>query len=303
MKELKLYTIYKITNIITGKFYFGQTSKILPEKRFNEHLLVARGGPEKYPTRFKRVHYSIRKHGANNFTFETIEQCYGLLTANEIEKYYIALYKTNICRYENKFGYNMTDGGDGREGSETSEETKKKLSKALKGKYAGENHWSFGIPLTIEHKEKISKANIGKTQTEETKRHLRKVNLGENNPNFGKTMSEEAKQKRAPKVSGENNCFWNKPHTLEVREKQSKSHLENPREYKHTEEKISKIKDARKNQDMTYRIPIEHKEQIILLFNSGKYTRKDLAIKFGLTSERVGKIIYRWNIRQRKDKS
>ena len=40
----------------------------------------------------------------------------------ELEKYYIALYKTNINRYGKEYGYNLTDGGDGVSGIKYSEE-------------------------------------------------------------------------------------------------------------------------------------------------------------------------------------
>ncbi len=44
---------------------------------------------------------------------------------------------------------NLTDGGDGAPGCITSEETKLKLSKALKGKNVGQKNGMFGKPTTL----------------------------------------------------------------------------------------------------------------------------------------------------------
>jgi len=69
------------------------------------------------------------------------------------------------------------------------EETKKKVSEARKGKYAGENHPQFGVPRTEETKKKISEARKGKY-------------AGENHPNFGVSQSEEQKRAHSERMSG-----------------------------------------------------------------------------------------------------
>lgn len=99
----------------------------------------------------------------------------------------IALFKTNCSKYQNpSFGYNETDGGEGRTGSITSDETRKKISEAGKGR----KH-------TDEVKEKISKANKGLKRTEEQKKRISESKRGENHPNFGKYRSESTKEKIA----------------------------------------------------------------------------------------------------------
>lgn len=70
---------------------------------------------------------------------------------------------------------NMTDGGNGTVGKETSDITKKKISKSLKGikrseetkkrcskARSGKNNHFYGKKLTKEHKNKISEGCIGK---------------------------------------------------------------------------------------------------------------------------------------------
>jgi hypothetical protein len=98
------------------------------------------------------------------------------------EKYMIAVFGrkdlgTGILR-------NKTDGGEGKSGFITREETKRKQSEAKKGK---NNYW-YGKKLSEEHKLKLSKANKGKKLKEETKKKMSEVRRG-------KTHSEETKKK------------------------------------------------------------------------------------------------------------
>ena len=105
--------------------------------------------------------------------------------------------------------HNRTDGGDGVSGYIPSEETRKKISVATKGK----NHPMYGKTLSDETKRKISEKTRGKkikpftkehrrklsvaskNLSEETRKKLSDANRGKNNPNYGKTASEETKRK------------------------------------------------------------------------------------------------------------
>lgn len=113
--------------------------------------------------------------------------------ANELEKYYIALYKTNINRYGNEYGYNLTDGGDGVSGIKYSEEEYQRRVEQMRQN--GLKH--KGVPLSEEHKKKLSEAKkgekhplYGKHLSEETKAKIGKANSREN-------MSEETQQRRS----------------------------------------------------------------------------------------------------------
>jgi hypothetical protein len=136
--------------------------------------------------------------------------------------------------------HNRTDGGDGGSGAirsdETrrkiseaskgktfSEETKRKLSEANRGKTFSEEHkrklsevrkgkisWNKGKTLSEEHKRKVSGANKGKSKppfSEEHKRKLSVVNKGDKNPNYGKTTPEETKRKISEANKGKK--WWN----------------------------------------------------------------------------------------------
>jgi hypothetical protein len=92
--------IYKITNLVNGKVYIGQSINI--EKRWKTHkkdALWKDGLNYEYP-----LYRAIRKYGIKNFSFEIIEEC-AIDELNEREIFYIAKYDS----YEN--GYNQTRGG------------------------------------------------------------------------------------------------------------------------------------------------------------------------------------------------
>jgi len=90
--------IYKITNLINGHSYIGQSVCIT--ERWNNHRCAAREGID-YP-----LYRAMRKYGLDNFSFEIIEECPQELL-NEREKYWISYYNTY---YD---GYNQTLGGQG----------------------------------------------------------------------------------------------------------------------------------------------------------------------------------------------
>lgn len=92
--------IYKITNLINGKLYIGQTKNI--KNRWHEHCL------ESASNRKNQILYNaMRKYGINNFKIEIIEG--PVKDYNEREKYWISYYNTYLDRTK---GYNMTPGGE-----------------------------------------------------------------------------------------------------------------------------------------------------------------------------------------------
>ena len=94
--------IYKITNLINGKSYIGQTNNY--KRRFTEHKAKNYGADEA-----KILYDAIDKYGIENFSFEVIED--KTENYNEREKYWIAYYHTYV-RDPECWGYNLTPGGD-----------------------------------------------------------------------------------------------------------------------------------------------------------------------------------------------
>ena len=93
--------IYKITNLINGKIYVGQTVKTL-EERFQKHCW---GTTEKDKYHLNMaIKKAIKKYGKENFTIELIEQV-EKDKLDEREVYWISFYNS----YQK--GYNCTLGG------------------------------------------------------------------------------------------------------------------------------------------------------------------------------------------------
>ena len=94
--------IYKITNLINGKVYIGQTNNI--NRRIYEHINDKRKN--------SLIHLSIKKYGWDNFDIETLY--YGE-NYNEEEKKWIDFYNSR----NKNFGYNILEGGEDNSGEST----------------------------------------------------------------------------------------------------------------------------------------------------------------------------------------
>lgn len=93
--------IYKITNLVNGKIYIGQTNN--PKRREREHFSLTPSILE--DNEGKILYNALLKYGPQNFSFEIIEdKCENY---NEKEKFWIKTLNTLI-----PFGYNMTEGGE-----------------------------------------------------------------------------------------------------------------------------------------------------------------------------------------------
>ena len=84
--------IYKITNLINGKSYVGQSIHI--ERRWQEHCQLASTS---------QISKAIKKYGKENFLFEILEQC-SIEELNNQENYWIAHFDTIVPN-----GYNIAE--------------------------------------------------------------------------------------------------------------------------------------------------------------------------------------------------
>jgi len=91
---------------------------------------------------------AIKKYGWENIEHEVLHEN---LTKEQAIKIEIDLIKNHQCTNP-KFGYNTTIGGEGSNGFSPSEETRKKMSEAVKGEKAV---W-YGRHLTADMKQQIS---------------------------------------------------------------------------------------------------------------------------------------------------
>jgi group I intron endonuclease len=122
-----IYSIYKITNVLTLKCYIGKSAN--PAARFRVHL------SEAFRNKYKNYfHNSLRKYGANIFVLEIIESN---ITDESVayaqERHWIKIYNTVSPN-----GYNSNQGGKGGSlGVKMTDETiaKRYLNKKPKGWY------------------------------------------------------------------------------------------------------------------------------------------------------------------------
>lgn len=171
---------YKVYRHISpsGKVYIGITKCEL-EKRWKN------GKGYEYNSIFSNA---IKKYGWNNFKHEVLFSELNEVSAKLIECDLIYYYK------QLNISYNITDGGDGSAGLIMSEESRKKMSAAKKGKPSVRR----GCHLSEETKEKLRQANLGKHISEEAKEKIRSKNKEKtpwNKGIKGMHLSEEAKEK------------------------------------------------------------------------------------------------------------
>lgn len=162
----------------SGKRYIGKTKRTLSERQGYNFT-----GYENCTVLWQ----AIQKYGIENIRQEILfENDMTDEYASRLEQICILLFKVNCNRFSSpKFGYNLTDGGDGltgwhpdaerlkvlqeqmrefaekRKGTHPSEETRRKQSEAKKGKP--------GHPMPDHLKKQLSLSNSKETMSEETR--------------------------------------------------------------------------------------------------------------------------------------
>ena len=146
-----MYTVYQHKNKINGKMYIGITSQ-KPKDRWGSQGCNYKSSPHFYS--------AIQKYGWNNFEhnilFTGLTKEQACLREQELIKEYNLMNR--------KFGYNSTSGGDI---FVMNKETKQKISKAMMG-----NKNNLGHPCSEEKKKKIRDAQKGRKFSEEHKQKL-----------------------------------------------------------------------------------------------------------------------------------
>lgn len=163
--------VYCITNKINGKRYIGKSKD--STARWGKHVWLI-DHPD-HPA-FSLVHRALTKYGQDNFIFQTLEVCQTDKEAYEKEKRWVAFFKTN----NQKYGYNLTEGGIGFSGLSAKAKERRAVSK--KGRNVGVKNPMFG-------KKGALHPGFGKPRSEEFKKKLSEMRRGEKNPMFGKGVS------------------------------------------------------------------------------------------------------------------
>lgn len=150
--------IYKITNLINGKNYIGQTIFSL-KHRFRKHKNENTGR--------MAIAKAIKKYGVENFRIEELELCQSQDELNEAECKWIEFYQSQAPN-----GYNIRGGGGAHGKMAESSKAKlrgRKLSPEtiVKMKKAKQN-------MSEETRRKMSESGKGKKLSEKAKANLAK---------------------------------------------------------------------------------------------------------------------------------
>ena len=178
--------IYGYTNLDSGKMYIGQT--LHPERRWNAH---------RYGKYKNGWHIDYQKN-PDKYEYSVIEYDVPEDKLDEREIFWIKFFDS----YNN--GYNLTEGGNATRGYKHTEEYKSYMSKLHSGtnnpfynnhSLSGKNHPMYGKKLSEETRKKISDAikgekhpMYGKKLSEETRKKISEASnhKGEKNPMYGK---------------------------------------------------------------------------------------------------------------------
>jgi len=174
--------IYKILNLITGKFYIGSAKNLFHRWKTHEWLLIN----NRHGNRYLQAAYD--KYGPEAFQFEVLEYC-ELDVLLITEQHWINW--TGCCNIE--IGYNLLPIAGSPLGTKRTDEQKKKSSERMKG--FKHNPWSIAKMRQVqsnkseEHRKNISLGKMGHPVSEETRKKI-------GDKNRGRIQSEEEIAKR-----------------------------------------------------------------------------------------------------------
>lgn len=259
-EEERKWCVYMHTCKHNNKVYVGQTCK-KPEHRWLNGLGY------KPCTLFWRA---IQKYGWDNFEHIIFAENLTREEANKMEIGLIALYQTNNPKY----GYNLTDGGEGSPGFKPSEEIKQKISESVKKTWTDERRCEWSQRCKGKNN-----PNYGKLISEETKKKISESLSGENHPMYGKHISEEQRKKRKGLLSGEKHPMYGKYHTEETKRKMSKSR----KGKKFSDEHKKKLSESAKNrthpEEIKQKISNTKSRAIVQLDINGMYIETYVSAK------------------------
>jgi group I intron endonuclease len=220
--------IYRINNTISNKSYIGSSKDIA--NRWKQHTYYLRKGKHPNP----HLQYAWDKYGEDAFSLEILEECaVERIILISREQHYIdtLLPEYNVC---------PTAGST--LGSRHTDETRKKMSEAHRGRAAHNK----GVPMPVHVKRILVEANTNRDVSEITRQKLREAATGkkhsvetrkkiserikERPPEFWKTLGEQRKgrvesemtrEKKRAAMIGKNK---GKIHSLDARQNMSEAH-------------------------------------------------------------------------------
>ena len=168
------YFLYKHTSP-SHKIYIGITRQQNPEIRWQNG------------TGYKDNSYftnASKKYGWENFDHKILAHGLSEEQAVRLEIKLIARYKSNIRKY----GYNISSGGESRNGTHLTEEHKQKIREG-----------NLGKNVSIETRKKLSERTKKSWNNPEFRQHNKIIGSGKDNPMYGKHHSDSNKIKLGAK--------------------------------------------------------------------------------------------------------
>lgn len=163
--DIRDWTIYQIANP-AGRIYIGKTSNFKARMRQYKNIQLKRQD---------FIMRSIIKYGFANHQITTLDTFSGSgVEAESREMFWIRSYMSNVCRYPDQMGMNMTDGGEG----------------------------VLGIKRSDEYKEVCRNRNIGRKNSDRQKLIASLTHVGKK-WRLGAKHSQEEKDKRNEKLRGQ----------------------------------------------------------------------------------------------------
>lgn len=196
--------VYLTTNIVNGKIYIGQHE--IRNNKYSDNYIGSGG-----------IHFrnAVKKYGKENFKRKILKLCYSINQLNGYETYFIKKFRAT----DPNVGYNVLPGpinllnpskipevnkikseklsGEKNPmfGKKHSEETKRKMSEARKGKNVGEKNPMFGKTSPFKGR-KLSEEAKTILSEKAKKRYKDKTK----HPNYGKKWTEERKKLQSEKL-------------------------------------------------------------------------------------------------------
>lgn len=189
-EEIRDWVIYRILSP-SGRTYIGKTSDYKRRIRQYRHCAASQ----------IVLTASFKKYGFKEHRFEIIDSfTSGNDYANGKEIFWVRSYMSNVNKWPQHNGMNLTNGGDGQLGRLASEETKQKLRDAHKGRTEYAKGWKY----TEGAKKKMSESRKGKpltgkrrrVWTDEQRRQMSEMKMGRPSPNKGKDFSHLSQDER-----------------------------------------------------------------------------------------------------------